>query len=92
MPKFSKRELNLIYLYDPGNLKGLIYELRSMMAILMPDEKALYRLADKTVKKLETMTAADYKTLTEIGDPISSLLHFDLGLEAAAADDTETED
>ena len=47
MPEFLPEELNLIYLYDPGNLHGLIYELRSMMAVLMPDENELrkyYRL------------------------------------------------
>ena len=37
MPEFLPEELNLIYLYDPGNLHGLIYELRSMMAVLMPE-------------------------------------------------------
>lgn len=33
MPEFLPEELNLIYLYDPGNLHGLIYELRSMMRV-----------------------------------------------------------
>ena len=28
VPEFLPEELNLIYLYDPGNLHGLIYELR----------------------------------------------------------------
>ena len=41
MPEFLPEELNLIYLYDPGNLHGLIYELRSMMAVLMPDVHGL---------------------------------------------------
>lgn len=45
MPEFLPEELNLIYLYDPGNLHGLIYELRSMMAVLMPDENELRNLA-----------------------------------------------
>ena len=45
MPEFLLEELNLIYLYDPGNLHGLIYELRSMMAVLMPDENELRNLA-----------------------------------------------
>ena len=40
MPEFTPEELNLIYLYNPGNLRGLLYELRSMQCVLMPDEKS----------------------------------------------------
>ena len=52
MPEFLPEELNLIYLYDPGNLHGLIYELRSMMAVLMPDENELRNLAQGVITKL----------------------------------------
>ena len=41
MPEFTQEELNLIYLYDPGSLSGLIYELRSMLKVQMPDETDL---------------------------------------------------
>ena len=93
MPEFTQEEKNLIFLYDPGNLRGLIHELRCMMGVLMPDEKALYHLADKTIRKLENITAADYKVLRKTWNPDDGLLHFDLGLEAAITDNTEkTED
>lgn len=61
MPEFLPEELNLIYLYDPGNLHGLIYELRSMMAVLMPDENELRNLTQGVIAKLEKLTSADYK-------------------------------
>ena len=51
MPEFLPEELNLIYLYDPGNLHGLIYELRSMMAVLMPDENELRNLTQGVIIK-----------------------------------------
>ncbi len=68
MPEFSKEELNLIFLYDPGNLPGLIYELRSMMNVLMPDEKTLYTLTKNTIRKLEQLTSADYESLSDSFD------------------------
>jgi hypothetical protein len=87
--EFLPEELNLIYLYDPGNLHGLIYELRSMMAVLMPDENELRNLAQGVITKLEKLTSADYKKLCETCSPEAALLHFNLGLEQEL---TETED
>ena len=93
MPEFTKEELNLVYLYDPGNLRGLIYELRAMMGILMPDEKDLHNLTEGTIAKLEKMTTADYKALCESMDPEENFLHFDLGLDEDLADNIDkTED
>lgn len=89
MPEFLPEELNLIYLYDPGNLRGLIYELRSMMAVLMPDENELRNLAQGVITKLEKLTSADYKKLCETCSPEAALLHFNLGLEQELI---ETED
>ncbi len=80
MAVFSPEELNLIYLYDPGNLRGLIYELRSMMAVLMPDENELRNLAQGVISKLETLSSSDYKKLCENCSPETALLHFNLGL------------
>ena len=88
MPEFLPEELNLIYLYDPGNLRGLIYELRSMMAVLMPDENELRNLAHGVISKLEKLTSSDYKKLCETCSPETALLHFNLGLEQGL---TETE-
>ena len=45
MTVFTPEEINLICIYDPGNRAGTIYELRSMMAYLMPDETDLKELA-----------------------------------------------
>lgn len=93
MPEFTKEELNLIFLYDPGNLRGLIYELRSMMGVLMPDEKDLHDLTQRTIDKLEKLTKADYKALCESWSPEYGLLHFDLGLDQDLINhDNETED
>ena len=89
MPEFLPEELNLIYLYNHGNLHGLIYELRSMMAVLMPDENELRNLAQRVITKLEKLTSADYKKLCETCSPKAALLHFNLGLEQEL---TETED
>ena len=89
MAVFSPEELNLIYLYDPGNLRGLIYELRSMMAVLMPDENELRSLAQGVISKLETLSSSDYKKLCETCSPETALLHFNLGLGQEL---TETED
>ena len=88
MPDFSAEELNLIYLYDPGNLRGLIRELRSMINVLMPDEKDLYSLAYGAIAKLETMSTVEYKKLCQSYSPEDTLLHFNLGLNLIA-DETE---
>lgn len=56
MPVFSQEELNLIYLYNPGNLKDLLYELRSMQCLLNPDGKELRNLTERTIRKVETLT------------------------------------
>ena len=65
MPVFSQEELNLIYLYNPGNLKGLLYELRSMQCVLMPDEKELRNLTERMIRKVEKLTRDQYKELCE---------------------------
>ena len=65
MPYFTPDELNLICIYDPGNLSGLIYELAAMMHVLMPDEKELYNLAHGTIEKLSTMNSESYATLSK---------------------------
>ena len=61
MPVFSQEELNLIYLYNPGNLKGLLYELRSMQCVLMPDEKELRNLTERMIRKVEKLTRGGFR-------------------------------
>ena len=46
MTRFTQEEINLICIYDTGNRKGAIYELRNMMRYLMPDESDLKAAAD----------------------------------------------
>ena len=65
MTQFSTEEINLICIYDPGNLSGLIYELAAMMHVLMPDEKELYNLAHGTIEKLSTMNSESYAALSK---------------------------
>lgn len=78
MSSFSGDELNLICIYDPGNLKGLIHELRSMMAMLMPDEENLRQLTISTLDKLEGMSDLEYQVLNDMLLPdISSLVFAD---------------
>ncbi len=93
MPEFTKEELNLIFLYDPGNLRGLIYELRSMMGVLMPDENELRDLTQRTIDKLIKLSKAEYKKLCESWTPEYGLLHFDLGVDKDLMNtENETED
>ena len=81
MPEFTQEELNLIYLYDPGSLSGLIYELRSMLKVLMPDETDLRELTESTIYKVEVMSRDDYKKMCESWSHDDRLLHFSLGLD-----------
>ncbi|MBP3648200.1 MAG: hypothetical protein J6K73_00285, partial [Clostridia bacterium] len=36
MEEFTRKELNLISIYDPGTRYGMIVELEEMMSYLMP--------------------------------------------------------
>ncbi len=63
MTQFSTEEINLICLYDPGNRKGAIYELRDMMRYLMPDETDLMKLTQGVIVKLENMTDEEFDAL-----------------------------
>ena len=92
MTDFTNEEMNLIFLYDPGSLSGVICELRAMMEVLMPDEKALYSLTQGAIDKLNLLTKAEYKRLRESYAPDLGL-HFNLGLPSDMTDITdETED
>ena len=78
MSLFTSDELNLICIYDPGYLKGLILELRGMMAMLMPDEEDLHQLTMSVLEKLEGMSDLEYQALNDMLLPdISSLVFAD---------------
>ena len=77
MSDFSREELNLICLYDPGNLSGLLYELRDMEKVLMPDEKELRSLTAGVIRKLEKMTPEEYSRLSDMMIPPFGAFHFD---------------
>lgn len=65
MPEFSSAEISLICIYDPGNLTGLIYELRSAAEQLIPYEQDQYDLMMGLVAKLETMTTQEYEWMND---------------------------
>ena len=64
MINLTDEEINLICIYDPGNRAGTIYELRSMMKCLMPDETELKTLTEGVITKLKRMTDAEYDELS----------------------------
>lgn len=68
---FTRREQNLIYLYDRGSRTGLLSTLIDMLRQLTPEEDALRSLAASVIRKLECMTDAEYHQL---------LRHIDLDL------------
>ena len=65
MEFFTEEEIELFCLYDPGNRTGTIYELRSMMNVLTPDETELKELAESLISKLEVMDDWEYEQLCE---------------------------
>lgn len=65
MPDFTQEEINLICLYDPGNLAGLIEELHAMSRQLMPDEQQLRDLTMGLVQKLRGFTRQEYEALND---------------------------
>lgn len=87
MTRFTQEEINLICIYDTGNRKGAIYELRNMMRYLMPDESDLKAAAESAVCKLEEMTDADYDDMMYGMDPpgLTDLLDEDSSWRFAAA-------
>ena len=65
MSVFTTEEINLICIYDPGNRKGTIKELKNMMRYLMPDETELHDLADGVIHKLKDMSDEEYDEFNE---------------------------
>ena len=65
MEHFTRREKNMICIYDPGSRIGLMAELNDMIGYLMPDETALLHLAESVIGKLERMTDDEYHQLAD---------------------------
>ena len=97
MITFTDEEINLICIYDPGNRKGTIYELRDMMGFLTPEETDLKTLAEGVIAKLERMTDKEYD---EFSDGLTLEYSFDgdddsaYGMlsEAFSEDDNDLDD
>lgn len=60
MKNFTRKELDLICIYDPGTRNGLISDLIDMTGCLMPDEAELRRLAESVITKLRCITDEEY--------------------------------
>lgn len=60
MDRFTRRERNLIYLYNPGTRIALIIELEEMLTYLTPDEVPLCLLVESVIRKLEQITDYEY--------------------------------
>lgn len=65
MVDFTRKELNLISIYDPGTRNGMIVELKDMMTYLMPDEIPLRLLAESVIRKLERISDHKYHQIAE---------------------------
>ena len=63
MKKFTKEEITLMMLYNPGSREGLIKELARMKVQLQPEEKKLAKLTDQVIGKLKSMDDSDFSRL-----------------------------
>ena len=63
MKKFTKEEITLMMLYNPGSREGLIKELAGMKVQLQPEEKKLAKLTDQVIGKLKCMDDSDFSRL-----------------------------
>ena len=63
MKKFTKEEITLMMLYNPGSREGLIKELAGMKVQLQPEEKKLAKLTDQVISKLKSMDDSDFSRL-----------------------------
>lgn len=65
MQDFTRRERNLIYLYNPGTRITLIIELEEMLTYLTPDELPLRLLAESVIRELEQITDHEYHRIAD---------------------------
>lgn len=63
MTDFTNDEMNLMCIYDTGDRTGLIKALSEMRKELSTEEVELREMTDSVLKKLSTMSDADYEKL-----------------------------
>lgn len=63
MTDFTNDEMNLMCIYDTGDRTGLINALSEMRKELSTEEIELREMTDSVLKKLSTMSDADYEKL-----------------------------
>ena len=63
MTDFTNDEMNLMCIYDTGDRTGLIKALSEMRKELSTEEIELCEMTDSVLKKLSTMSDADYEKL-----------------------------
>ena len=63
MTDFTNDEMNLMCIYDTGDRTGLIKALSEMRKELNTEEVELREMTDSVLKKLSTMSDADYEKL-----------------------------
>ena len=68
MNDFTFEEQQLMSIYNPGNLIGLIKALSEMRTYLDKDEQELKDLTDSAIAKLNTITNAEFDTLDLVPD------------------------
>ena len=56
-------EINLIAIYKKDNRRDTIREIAEMATYLSPDEGELMALAEKTIKKLKSMSDDEFDSL-----------------------------
>ena len=60
---FTNDEINLMCIYNTGTREGLIAELTQMRGYLGAEETELLALTDSALKKLQSMSDAEYAVL-----------------------------
>lgn len=60
---FTNDEVNLMCIYNTGTREGLIAELEQMRGYLGSEETELLALTDSALKKLQSMSDAEYAAL-----------------------------
>ena len=60
---FTNDEINLMCIYNTGTREGLIAELTQMRGYLGAEETELLALTDSALKKLQSMSDAEYAML-----------------------------
>ena len=68
MGNFTRDEINLICIYNKGTRKKVIDELTEMRKYLEADEIELRMLTNSALKKLQTMSDAEYTELELVPD------------------------